>query len=226
MSLLLLLPLQLLLLVSLYCYCCGFVVCHFCNLCTCYVLRVMCQLSFVICHLSFVRCVRHLGVHFHERLEVAMVTHVDDLPRSGAAVNLEWVRAKLSKKYELKGELMKEVSSEVKFLGRTIGRNDHKHRNILLEQSWNGVSTRRALRGESEVDMLAHEATTYRWSATRLNYLAQDRSDTAVGANFLARSMAHPVYLKAQRCRLNFVFLEMPNQVTVLSDSDWASYPL
>ena len=138
-------------------------------------------------------------------------------------MNLEWVRAELSKKYELKGGLMKEGSSEVKFLDRTIGRNDHKHRNILLEQSCNGVSTRRALRGEIKVDTLAHKATTYRRSATRLDYLAQDRPDIAVGAHFLARSMAHPVYLKAQRCRLNFAFQEMPNQVTVLIDGDRAS---
>ena len=71
-----------------------------------------------------------------------MVTHVDDLLCSGSAANLEWVRSELSKKYELKGEVMPEGNSEVKFLGRTIGRNDHgfyweedpKHRNILLEE--------------------------------------------------------------------------------------------
>ena len=165
------------------------------------------ELSRTLTAIGFKMSIRYPGVYFHEQLEVAMVTHVDDLLCSGTAVNLEWVRAELSKKYELKGEVMREGSSEVKFLGRTIGRNDHgfyweedpKHLNILLEewglQSCNGVSTPVAaaeLSEESKAEMLAHEATTYRRSAARLNYLAQDRPDIAVGANFLARSMARP----------------------------------
>ena len=88
---------------------------------------------------------------------------------------------------------------------------------------------------ENNVEMQDFDATTYRRSAARLNYLAQDRPDIAFAANFLARSMALPRvgdevrmkrvirYLKAHpRCRLNFVYEEMPKQVTVLSDSDWA----
>ena len=83
---------------------------------------------------------------------------------------------------------------------------------------------------EDKVNMQDFDATTYRISAARLNYL-----DIGFAANFLARSMAHPRvgdevrmkrairYLKAHsRCRLNFVYQEMPKQVTVLSDSDWA----
>ena len=85
------------------------------------------------------------------------------------------------------------------------------------------------------MDLQDLDATTYRRSAARLNYLAQDRPDIALAANFLARSMAHPRvgdevrvkrvirYLEAHpRCRLNFVYQEMPKQVTVLSDSDCA----
>ena len=45
---------------------------------------------------------------------------------------------------------------------------------------------------ENKVDMQYFDATTYRRSAARLNYLAQDRPDIAFAANFLARSMAHP----------------------------------
>ena len=61
----------------------------------------------------------------HERLKVAMVAHVDDLLCSGPAVSLEWVRAELSNMYEVKGEVMAEGDSEIKFLGRTTGRNVH-----------------------------------------------------------------------------------------------------
>ena len=44
---------------------------------------------------------------------------------SVAAMNLEWVRADLQKKYEVKGRVMVEGNSEIKFLGRIIARNEH-----------------------------------------------------------------------------------------------------
>ena len=50
-------------------------------------------------------------MNLHERLEVATVLHADDLLCSGPAVNLEWVWAELPKKYELKGEVMREGNS-------------------------------------------------------------------------------------------------------------------
>ena len=62
------------------------------------------ELSRTLTAIGFKMSIRYPGVYFHEQLEVAMVTHVDDLLCSGTAVNLEWVRAELSKKYELKGE--------------------------------------------------------------------------------------------------------------------------
>ena len=121
------------------------------------------ELSKTLVGIGFTMTARFPGVYFHERLEVALVTHVDDLLCSGSDENLNWVRAELLKKYEVKGQVMAEGNTEVKFLGRTIGRNergfyweeDSKHRDVLLEE----------------------------W---------------------------------------NFVHPEMPKQVTVLSDSDWA----
>ena len=72
-------------------------------------------------------------------------------------------------------------------------------RNSLLEawrlQSCSGVSTPVAAAEpceESKVEKLAREGTTYRRRAARLDNLAQDRPDIAVGANFFARRMAHP----------------------------------
>ena len=59
---------------------------------------------------------RFPGLYFHERLEVALVTHVDDLLCSGSEENLNWVRAELSKKYEVKGQVMAEGNTEIKFL--------------------------------------------------------------------------------------------------------------
>ena len=91
---------------------------------------------------GFTTSARFSGVYFHELLEVAMVAHVDDPNCSGPVMNLQWVRAELSSKYEVKGRVMVEGNSEIKFLGRIIGRNEHgfhweedpKHRNILREE--------------------------------------------------------------------------------------------
>ena len=165
------------------------------------------ELSKTLVEIGFTMSARFPGLHFHERLEVALVTHVDDLLCSGSEENLNWVRAELSKKYEVKGQVMAEGNTEIKFLGRTIRRNergfyweeDSEHRDILLEE-WglvycNGVSTLVATTEQCEedkVNMQDFDATTYRMSAARLNYLAQDRPDIAFAANFLARSMAHP----------------------------------
>ena len=165
------------------------------------------ELSKTLVGIGFTMSARLPGLYFHERLEVALVTHVDDLLCSGSEENLNWVRAELSKKYEVKGQVMAEGNTEIKFLGRTIGRNergfyweeDSKHRDVLLED-WglvycNGVSTLVATTEQCEEDKVNaqdFDATTYRMSAARLNYLAQDRPDIAFAANFLARSMAHP----------------------------------
>ena len=103
-----------------------------------------------------------------------MVAHVDDLICSGPAMNLEW-GAELSKKYEVKGRVMVEGNSEIKFLGQIIASNEHgshwekdpTHGNILLEE-WgleccNGVATPAAPAAEqgeeNEVKMRDLEAT-------------------------------------------------------------------
>ena len=73
--------------------------------------------------IGFTMSARFPGLYFHERLEVALVTDVEDLLCSGSEENLNWVRAELLK-YEVKGQVMAEGNTEVKFLGRTIGRNE------------------------------------------------------------------------------------------------------
>ena len=165
------------------------------------------ELSKTLVEIGFTMSARFPGLHFHERLEVALVTDVDDLLCNGSEENLNWVRAELSKKYEMKGQVMVEGNTEIKFLGRTIRRNergfyweeDSEHRDILLEE-WglvccNGISTLVATTEQCEedkVNMQDFDATTCHMSAARLNYLAQDRPDIAFAANFLARNMAYP----------------------------------
>ena len=145
---------------------------------------------------------------------------------------------------------MAEGSTEIKVVGRTIGRNergfyweeDSTHRDVLLEErrlgvlqwSFHSCGNNRAMRGRQgeyarfRCNHVPHECRP-------LNYLAQDRPDIAFAANFLARSMAHPrvgdevrmkrvhqVFKGSPPLPLEFCLPEMPKQVTVLSDSDWA----
>ena len=133
------------------------------------------ELSKTFIGIGFTMSARFPGLYFHERLEVALVTHVDDLLCSGSEENLNWVRAELSKKYEVKRKVVAEGNTEIKFLGRTIGRNergfcweeDSKHRDVLLED-WglvycNGVSTPAATTEQCEedkVNMQDFDATT------------------------------------------------------------------
>ena len=87
--------------------------------------------------IDFTTSARFPGLHFHERLEVAMETRVDGLLCSGPAVNLEWARAELSKKYEVKGDEMVDRNSEIKFLCQIIGRNEHGFCWEKDPQHWN-----------------------------------------------------------------------------------------
>ena len=68
------------------------------------------ELSKTLVVIGFTMSARFQGLDFHERLEVALVTHVDDLLCGGSEENLNWVRAELSKKYEVKGQVMKTPS--------------------------------------------------------------------------------------------------------------------
>ena len=129
--------------------------------------------------IGFTMSARIEGLQFHERLEVVMVPHVDDLRCSGPAMNLEWVRAEFSEMCGVKGRVMMEGKCEIKCLGWVTGRNergfhweeDTQHRNIFLEE-WgleccNGVSTPAAAQEgeENKVEMQDLEAPAYRRSA-------------------------------------------------------------
>ena len=148
-----------------------------------------------------------------------------------------------------------EEVNQVKFLGRCIRRNadgytweaDEKHVKILLEEhgmqeckplnlpmsregSDAAVQDRAAL-----PPMELKDATQFRRSAARLNYLALDRPDLAVAVNRLARCMSDPRvgddiplkrvlrYLKMHRSvQMRFDFQPENLEICALSDSDWA----
>ena len=148
------------------------------------------------------------------------------------------------------------VVDNLKFLGRTIRRTsegftweaDEKHVRLLLEE--NGMSSCKPLstpmcredddgclhaQGPEPLPMESTEASLYRRSVARLNYLALDRPDISVAVNKLARTMSNPrvgneVALKrvlrylqgAPICRMTFLMQQACSRLVGLSDGDWA----
>ena len=122
----------------------------------------------------------------------------------------EWLFEVLSKKYELKRELVgphEGRKRSVSFLGRSSSwtqtgyeyEADRKHVTILLEewglQNCRGVqcpaSKEDNIMGTSR-NLEGAEATRYRRAAARLHYLGQDRPDISQAAKEISRSMANP----------------------------------
>jgi hypothetical protein len=78
------------------------------------------ELGATLEELGFSASAHYPGVYYHSGMDVSMVTHVDDLLCGGSPENLAWLRTELQKKYEVKGDVMKEAYGQVKFLGRVI----------------------------------------------------------------------------------------------------------
>ena len=202
------------------------------------------------------------GVFVHKTREIMMVTHVDDFLVGGPPEDLLWLRDELKKNFEISGVMMDEqdlngkIVDSLKFLGRTIRKKedgytweaDEKHVRLLLEE--NEMSNCKPLstpmcredaddclhaQGPEPPHMETADASLYRRSVARLNYLALDRPDIAVAVNRLARTMSSPrlgneVALKrvlrylqgAPVCRLTFSMQHLSSRLVGLSDSDWA----
>ena len=157
--------------------------------------------------LGFLECVTQPGIYFHEGRRLQIVSHVDDFLCIGREKELEWFKASLQDKYEIKSKLLNERSREVGFLERKIVwtdtgielEADSKHVDILLEE-WKmkecnpcDTSTQgEEGKADNEVDMSAGDATLFRRAAARVNYLSQDRPDLNVASRLLAMRMANP----------------------------------
>ena len=209
------------------------------------------ELSRTLRSLGFVSSRLHPGVYYHPSREMMLVAHVDDLLIGGTEVDAQWVKDELAKKYDLKGSTINEAGGSVSFLGRTIAADsdgyrwaaDGKHRRILLDElgltTANGAATPLGEETRGPRDQLpeltATEATSFRASVARLNYLAQDRPDIMTAANVMSRWMSCPRegdpevlkrtvrYLKSHpECWLEYKMQDPPGTVDVTTDSDWA----
>ena len=73
--------------------------------------------------MGFTCCTTSPGVYYHEKRELRVVTHVDDFLVGGYKEDLVWLKAELTKEFELKGNILGNESGEsmeVNFLGRKL----------------------------------------------------------------------------------------------------------
>ena len=82
------------------------------------------------------------GIYYHECRKLQRVPRVDDFLCIGGEQELEWFKAALQKKYDIKSKLLNGRNREVTFLARKIVWTDNgiemeadsKHVDILLEE--------------------------------------------------------------------------------------------
>ena len=192
------------------------------------------ELSKTLVGIGFTMSARFPGLYFQDRLEVALVTHVDDLLCSGVGGESELGASRAFEEVrsggrEHRGQVSRAnhredrawllLGTRLQASGRLAGRMGLG----VLQWSFHSCDNNRAMRGKTRWICKISMQRTYRRSAARLNYLAQDRPDITFAANFLARSMGHPVFTGSPPVPLEFCLPgDAQAEVTVLSDSNWA----
>ena len=158
-------------------------------------------------------------VFWHPGRGISTLVHGDDYASTGSLAQLDWLRAQLEQRFEMKTQVLghsdrADVQREVKVLNRVRRATkdgyeyecDQRHVEIILEQleltqakslGTPGVdeTTESAKSGleESKSPPLAPEkASLYRAITARANYIAQDRPDVQYAVKELCRRMSDP----------------------------------
>jgi hypothetical protein len=191
-------------------------------------------------------------LYYHPERDVTVITHVDDFLCSGEKRDLLWLREMISLEFDLKGEILGNLSDEkpeISFLGRVIRitgegielESDPKHVKILLEEwkmedaksvSSPGTSEEKAnleVKKMEEERLEDGESKTYRRAAARINYMALDRGDLSYSAKEASRGMARPTQGDVVTLKRILRYLKgSPRVVNLFSwqdaDSPWSTY--
>merc|ERR1711911_187427 len=184
-----------------------------------------------------------------------VVVHGDDFTVLGHELDLDWFRRKISERYEVKfrGRIGPESTDEkcIRILNRVVQwtdegieyEADQRHAEIIVKalglgEESKGVVTpghKREAKPEDERELAPKDATAYRASVARGNYLAQDRTDIQFAVKELSRSMSAPTegdwmslkrlgrYLVGKtRVKVQFRYQEEVKKVQVWVDTDYA----
>ena len=160
--------------------------------------------------LGFRPCLATPCLYVNDATGVKVVAHVDDLLCTGSERELEELRERISRKYEIKSTMVGPGSSlakECRFLWKHIRwtrsglewEGDEKLRETLL-QEWDMVNAspvcspivKEESAAEGGQPMSGEAARKYRRAAAQVNYLSLDNPHIAYAAKELSRKMANP----------------------------------
>ena len=149
----------------------------------------------------------------HESRNLATVVHGDDFLTAGEEANLEWLKLNMSKKLEIKTQMLgrNQRQQQMTFLGRVLTREkagfryeaDPRHDELVVQglglEDGKPANTpgvpQSELRDEDDTSnppMAGSEATAYRALTARLNFLSQDRPDIQYAVKEVSRYMGAP----------------------------------
>jgi len=151
-------------------------------------------------------------MYWHRERGIKVLIHGDDFVATETREQLEWLKGKLSKRFEIKATMVGggiDEEKEGRVLNRIIRRTeqgweyeaDQRHAEILVEalklKGANSVTTPGEEEKEWEVEengqeLSGEDATRFRALAARANYLALDRPDIQFPVKEVCRGMAKP----------------------------------
>ena len=161
-------------------------------------------------------------VFHHRERGIRTVVHGDDYVSTGSNENLQWMKARLEEKYQIKTQLLgprKDQQQEVKILNGIVTWDqqrglryeaDPRHVEILLKQLELEDAKEVTAPGtkdeghitEKHKEPLSEENTSrYRALVARCNYISPDRPGIAYTVKELARAMAAPTNGDWQRLK-------------------------
>ena len=156
------------------------------------------------------KCYQSIFCHKEER--ISTLVHGDDYVSSGHPRDLAWLRGELEKAYEIQTQLVGSgdgAVAEGKVLNRILRWHAHgweleadpRHCELVIGQLGLGNSKGLSALGNLDndpdnsddgVELSGQDVTRFRGLATRLNYLAMDRSDIQFYSNEICRDMSRP----------------------------------
>jgi len=191
------------------------------------------------------------GVYFHEEKQIRVMTHVDDFLVTGSNEDASWFESELRRQFDITSVTIgKHFEKEATYLNRKIIwtegglilEGDPKHVITLLKE-WGmeqckGLATpvcREEVFATGSNVLNDQDATSFRRSAARINYMSQDRCDLSVASRLLSQGMSSPTesdegrlkrvirYLRSHPRCISFMEWQIDPQVlSLLVDSDWA----
>ena len=197
-------------------------------------------------------------IYWHVRKNIQMLIHGDDFMMVCGRDVIGFVKGELAKRFTAKIEVCgheEGESKEVTILNRVIRavddgweyEADQRHAEMMIGElglkeasgvGAPGEDEKKWEREENEEELNKEEATAFRSTAARGNYLGSDRVDIQYAVKEVCRGMAKPTkgdqkkmkrlgryIVKCPRLVWKFQWQGRKHEIEVFTDSDWAGCP-